>query len=221
MKNIHLLPTNNQHQGSISLTPDNRLSKNVLIGIPHHIYITADEEIKEGDWYLTFINNEVIGQPRKCADFDWNFSSCKKIVLTTDQDLIANGVQAIDNEFLNWFVNNSNFESVVIKKEKFVLGEAQGTKYIDFNYKAIIPTEEPKKETVEEAAERYSQEGKRTQLEENFAFIDFINGAKWQAEGMYNEKEVFEIIAEILHTPSLREGSWEDIGEWFKQFKKK
>jgi hypothetical protein len=30
----------------------------------------------------------------------------KKIILTTDLDLIKDGVQSIDNEFLEWFVKN-------------------------------------------------------------------------------------------------------------------
>ena len=38
---------------------------------------------------------------------------------------------------------------------------------------------------------------------------------------MYSEEEMFAIIAEILHTPKLRDGGWEDIFEWFEQFKKK
>jgi hypothetical protein len=38
-----------------------------------------------------------------------------KIILTTDQDLIKDGVQAIDDEFLEWFVNNTSCEEVEIK----------------------------------------------------------------------------------------------------------
>jgi hypothetical protein len=34
----------------------------------------------------------------------------KKIILTTDQDLIENGVQAIEDEFLEWFVKNPTCE---------------------------------------------------------------------------------------------------------------
>lgn len=40
----------------------------------------------------------------------------KKIILTTDQDLIADGVQAIDNEFLEWFVENSTCEFVEVEE---------------------------------------------------------------------------------------------------------
>ena len=38
----------------------------------------------------------------------------KKIIITTDQDLIKDGVQAIDDEFLEWFVKNPSCESVDI-----------------------------------------------------------------------------------------------------------
>jgi hypothetical protein len=44
---------------------------------------------------------------------------------------------------------------------------------------------------------------------------------KEQTGRMYSEEEMFAIIAEILHTPALRDGGWEDIFEWLKQFKKK
>lgn len=50
---------------------------------------------------------------------------------------------------------------------------------------------------------------------------NWIAGARWQAQRLYNEDEVFEIVAQILHTPSLRDGSWNEISEWFNQHKKK
>lgn len=50
---------------------------------------------------------------------------------------------------------------------------------------------------------------------------NWIAGARWQAQQMYSEEEVFEIVAQILHTPSLRDGSWNGISEWFNQHKKK
>jgi hypothetical protein len=57
-----------------------------------------------------------------------------KIILTTDQDLIKDGVQAIDDEFLEWFVKNPSCEEVEVRYT------------VDFNSKAviIIPKEEPK-----------------------------------------------------------------------------
>ena len=55
-----------------------------------------------------------------------------------------------------------------------------------------------------------------------FESPDGHDGAKWQQERMYSEKEVEGIIASLLHTPKLvEEGSWEDIAKWLEQFKKK
>jgi hypothetical protein len=121
----------------------------------------------------------------------------KKIILTTDQDLIADGVQEIDDEFLEWFVNNPGCESVEIEVEK-VLNQGSyitGNIVTKSEYKIIIPQEEPKKETLEEAAERYSNNF--TGDEGKFAIEDFINGAKYQAEKI----GLMEI--ELNHTKTL------------------
>jgi hypothetical protein len=82
----------------------------------------------------------------------------KKVILTTDQDLIENGVQAIDYEFLQWFVKNPSCESVEVESvevEDYV-GFAGHTSYPTFHseYKIIIPKEELKQETLEEVSER-------------------------------------------------------------------
>ena len=74
------------------------------------------------------------------------------------------------------------------------------------------------KETLEEAAERFVDNwfdngGKTVEV--------FEAGAKYQAERMYSEEEMFAIIAKILHTPSITENGWESINEWFEQHKKK
>ncbi len=71
-----------------------------------HIYITSDEEIKEGDWFYNPKFNEI--------GINYNPDSCKKIILTTDQDLINDGVQSIDDEFLKWFIKNPSCEFVEI-----------------------------------------------------------------------------------------------------------
>ena len=48
-----------------------------------------------------------------------------------------------------------------------------------------------KQETLEEAAEKYENSFKESDGTES---VDFIEGAKWQAERSYSEKEVIEII---------------------------
>jgi|GWRWMinimDraft_12_1066020.scaffolds.fasta_scaffold04868_6 hypothetical protein len=116
-----------------------------------HIYITSDEEIKEGDWVKLFV---------KHIDKDWIHKITKedlllytdfnnegsKIILTTDTDLIADGVQSIDDEFLEWFVKNPTCEEVETVKGKMKLNDdGQEYGFPDMSkYKIVIPQEEPK-----------------------------------------------------------------------------
>jgi len=107
MKNLHLIPTDKPSK----LFKDDFGKYFISINIdqeqnhfkPQHIYITSDEQAKEGDWgYIPFEGGNVKLVGKYFAD-DW-----KKIILTTDQDLIADGVQAIDDEFLEWFEQFKN-----------------------------------------------------------------------------------------------------------------
>jgi hypothetical protein len=196
--------------------------------INENIYITSDEEIKEGDWCLDKFNQRWKLEDEKLIAFDSKgikrFSTdnilgheCKKIILTTDQDLINDGVQAIDDTFLEWFVKNPSCEEVdLIGLRK------EGDNYEFLGYEIIIPSEEckrieePKKETLEEAAERLIK------LNRQDAFYE---GAKWQQERMYSEEEVFVLLnafnKHTLKLQSLKLGNSFDVKEWFEQFKKK
>ena len=79
----------------------------------HNIYITSDEEIKVGVYYF----DKLSMKPLKCiGDEYFNNVDEKKIILTTDQDLIKDGVQEIDDEFLEWFVKNPSCKSVEVTK---------------------------------------------------------------------------------------------------------
>jgi len=140
MKNIHIIKTDKPSrlyltkEGLYFLLP-NIKGNDVKF---QHIYITSDEEIKEGDWY---INN---GHLLKCTEVKKR-SSCRKIILTTDHELIKDGVQAIDDEFLEWFVKNSNCKEVEIKLVQFEIDLGLGDSCIEYGsyYKIIIPQEEP------------------------------------------------------------------------------
>jgi hypothetical protein len=49
-----------------------------------------------------------------------NYKGCKKIILTTDGDLIKDGIQVIDDdEFLEWFVKNPSCERVEVSEDCF------------------------------------------------------------------------------------------------------
>jgi hypothetical protein len=137
MKNIHILPTDKPsrlfkfaNELHLDTIPKDYYKK-------YNIYITDNSKIREGDWFLNTLNNQV----NKCDDLIYeknvNLSSwCKKIILTTDQDLIKDGVQAIDDEFLEWFVKNPSCERVEI--ESLNIGDDK------LGYVICKPQEEPK-----------------------------------------------------------------------------
>jgi hypothetical protein len=141
MKNIHVLKTSKPSKLLKDLVDKTyQFKKEATFGnrieLPLNIYITSDEEIKEGDWC---IDDEGIVKCTAHAGAMNHYYT--KIILTTDQDLIKDGVQAIDDEFLEWFVKNPTFEFVEIDEyPRFDLGKGM--------YKIIIPKEETKQETL-------------------------------------------------------------------------
>jgi hypothetical protein len=158
MKNVHILPTDKPSRLIIYN------SKLELVNYPvitpsknqQNINITSDEKFVRGEWITDGI--EVIKATPKLVDAqglvdrrDW-----RKIILTTDPDLIAQGVQAIDDEFLEWFVKNPSCESVDVEtyvKKSGVETDANGYREMDVfvnDYKIIIPQEEPKQDLEEE-----------------------------------------------------------------------
>ncbi len=85
--------------------------------------------------------------------------------------------------------------------------------FSEVKYRLIIPQEEPKQESLEEAAERAVKSG---------LFKDktlFIAGAKWQAERMYSEEEVK--LAYNEGQVSIISANYIRTEKWFEQFKKK
>ena len=155
MKNLHILPAKNPQvsaKGQIYLAthdiPDthypirlvrskpNSLTSHRKECVRQELYITSDEEIKEGDWVFDLdVKRIVKADSLKVATS--KKSQCwyyKKIILTTDQDLIKDGVQAIDDEFLEWFVKNPSCDEVKV--------EDYGNLF-NFRYLINPPKEEP------------------------------------------------------------------------------
>jgi hypothetical protein len=149
MKNVYLLPTDKPSRiGYLTkkgkevfnhLVLFDRMMPIILDSENQNIYITSDEEIKEGDWYYLPRTNSV----HKCIEAtELNLErrlGVAKIILTTDQELIKDGVQAIDDEFLEWFVKNSNCEWVEVLYDYL-----RGSTSLVKQHKIIIPQEEPK-----------------------------------------------------------------------------
>jgi hypothetical protein len=207
MKNVHIIerPTIE----ILGVTPYGKSESTYQIECflaSRNIHITSNEEIKEGDWVITY--NGLLA--KVITEFEWHFKNSKKIILTTDQDLIKDGVQSIDDEFLEWFAKNSSCEFVEVANDLkyFNVDELRerhlkGLPYLyseSIGYKIIIPKEELKQEIH---TCRYC-------------------GCKWQQERMYSEEEVIELLKtfDIKFNAGIVERN-KGIKEWFEQFKKK
>jgi hypothetical protein len=195
MKNLFLLPTDK---------PSRLIKNNLGYGICPTVftasdldliqakfvnnYITNDEEIKDGEYGLSRLG-EII---KFHSGYDYRYYA--KIILTTDQDLIEDGVQAIDDKFLEWFVKNPSCDSVDIKTFRNPNGKI-------VCYKITIPQEEQsvqeyeqqgleksysqcERETLEEVAERFYGEEEIVNDYDISGYLQsaFLTGAKWQQE---------------------------------------
>ena len=163
MKNIHILPTNKPSrlhliEDTLTITSE---YKNSVCDAEVNIYITSNEEIKVGDWVIEFQKNDNIGQVHFINnEYVIARDIQKKIILTTDQELIKVDVQSIDDEFLEWFVKNPSCEEVEVEVEVelVVLNEYGSEISVNsygvekFGYKIIIPKEKPKQLTDLEIA---------------------------------------------------------------------
>jgi len=125
-----------------------------LYKIENELYIIGNnEDINENDYIIT--------QDGRLVEVSYLLSkdveSGHKVILTTNKLLIKNGIQAIDDEFLEWFVKNSSCEFVEVNEKLIIIQDKplvqhQGNKPIvvphRINYKTIIPQEEPKQEEL-------------------------------------------------------------------------
>jgi hypothetical protein len=124
MKNIHILPTDKPsrlysyksielflHPTIVDANVSNLHCQN------QNIYITSDEEIKEGGY--VFWEGKIYAYREFMKMRTPVYTDYFPTILTTDQDLIKDGVQAIDDEFLEWFVKNPSCERVSIEEEDY------------------------------------------------------------------------------------------------------
>ena len=260
MKNLHLIPTDKPSKlvkNNLGIAINEDFTKSMLGLIQAkfiNLYITNSEEIKEGDWfYDTYCNVvsklTVHGKDNRISEF-------KKIILTTDRDLIKDGVQKIDDDFLEWFVKNPSCEEVEVFQEKHHAGEVVDESYPEgfFDYKIIIPKEEqkelrrklftliksleqeePKKETLEEAIERFlngeylipiSSKDKVITKQmlidgaNNYFSWGFLEAVKWQQEQDKNKFSEEDMKQFGLYLgDNLKKLKGKTIDEIFEQFK--
>jgi hypothetical protein len=197
-----------------------------------NIYITSDEDIKEGDWFLEKAGRQY---PIHWNDVDKLNRHCKKIILTTDP--LLDGVQAIDDEFLEWFTKNPSCEYVNFTSH----GNEKGTK----DYELIIPKKvpnltdhkgrpmtywgglaEPSQEPLEEAD---YEKLKQSLIEFRKVPITFVPDERmYSAEDMIRFAEFVatypdknkNVHGQMLHAKSKYDGSERTI-DLLEQFKNK
>ena len=211
MKNIHLIPTDKPS----NITIRKRTGELVYDAEPfthdewdvisnQNIYITSDEEIKEGDWCLELQTGKIFRAGLSVGtDYEDLF---KKIILTTDQDLIKDGVQAIDDEFLEWFVKNPSCEYVEVgKTNKLIDNYAEKHEYKwEVKYQIYIPKKEPKQhvEFINNNIEEFDNKLKEVKQEtlEEVVFIKKAIDFYWS---QYNSNHIdnlkdFEVSKKII-----------------------
>jgi hypothetical protein len=199
---------------------------NEALGNNVNIYFTNDEEIKEGDWAChTCITNDKYQiircniQNNVSIQEHWN-----KIILTTDQDLIKDGVQAIDDEFLEWFVKNPSCEEVEVFKDFFQVNQnnpvLKGSTALAESYKIIIPIEGTPQETNEEASKRIYPDRTTPGWIDHWSATErkcFIEGAQWSQQEIlyflyeelterrpYSSSKMCEVVIEFIQKMSKK-----------------
>jgi hypothetical protein len=241
MKNVHVIPTDKPsrlHLGNSGLVLcDLNYSSNTINS--QNIYITSNEEIKDC-CVLSTHTNEVYFLKGYYGIQPIN----KKIILTTDQDLIKIGVQAIDDEFLEWFVKNPSCESVDINRDwgypKIIIPQeelkqeyvkctcANSLEYSNCGKKCerILDEQEPKQETIEETYlnQLIDEANKEFTLDRKLAKDVAVKYANWQSKRMYSEEECYKYLHSLMtdiELKGLKINDDTDLKQWFVQFKKK
>lgn len=270
MRNIHILGTDKPtflHKSTKTgiLRKSSACINDMKQAQGMNIYITSDEEIKEENLtksiYVIDVQNGNIGKLTcknrffkgscKLIGIEWsnkqdiwNYYHIKEIILTTDQDLIKDGVQSITDEFLEWFVKNPSCESVeieylvpkvdnpfqqgilnglaksypdIVKKPYIIIPKED---FNDYHYKETFESRQyyiPKEEPKQETLEEAVNAFKKTDV--------YINEIKQKQERMYSEEEVKKLLIKCKDRfgGSDLDDYVEDskVIDWFEKFKKK
>ena len=230
MKNLHVLPTDCPSRLRYNIKTriwelDEFPKYHTDIKSTHNIYITSEEEIKEGDYVVQINFEKTNTQVIKCeTEFQTKIANSKdgsfsknKIILTTDSYLIKDGVQEINDTFLEWFCSKNGKVGYIESKQgrtctnncSVVCGECQifDKKPITNLEKLLFP------ELVAELVGYY----KNTQL------VEKPKEVVEKTTKMYSEEEVKTIINDIVekHCTYFRQETKDSVKlEWFKKFKK-
>jgi hypothetical protein len=267
MRNIFVLPTDKPSSGYILGKCIKELS-DVKIGQlvrthymmfsneyfqPQNIYITNTEEIKDSEidtkvcifksdnGMITCLSGKGYGRVKTIGKY-------YEIILTDNEDLIKDGIPEISEDFLQWFVKNSDCERVEIRKigEEWIYNpdvpKEEPKPLPDVNWQSEIinkvwDEEEPKQETLEELAKNTTKKYVN-EREKQTAYLEFISGyqlAQEHAKKMFSEESMFDFARfcsdnhslddsdkdNICWTPIFKESVKLTTKEMFEKFKNK
>jgi len=232
MKNIHILPTDKPSRVYKNLLTDKLfILENSFMDVSEcnreyqNIYITNSEEIKEGDWVtngLTIMKANLDGQPTMDDYHPW-----RKIIVTTDQDLIKDNVQAIDDEFLEFIVKNPSCERVEVRQiedelispknlkirfnalqdpPSFISANSLNDMILTYKYKIIIQKEKPKQELPKTEID-WSRFPKSTQEQVGFTEPNIIDDWLDKNGNLEIAKKVEEKAEELCKQETLEHNS--------------
>lgn len=153
MGKIRILPTGEPtgliahgKNGELFYLRDEKNRSNWISGLPRHVYITVKEGIKKGD----YVYNRTIGRHGAIRRFflEWNGVNSmqpedEKIVLTSDPSLIKEGIPSLDDDFMEWLVDNYRQDSIELKHViKEYVDEQDAYGYDVDYYQVILPNKD-------------------------------------------------------------------------------
>jgi hypothetical protein len=206
-----------------------------------HIYITNKDLYDRGDWLKNVtieaeppfkFDSQGIIRITQNVPVGYEY---EKIILTSDQKLVADGIAEIDFEFLKLLKDKKldNISNVTV--EKTPLLSNNGRALFGYKYTPIIPPTEPQQETLEQVAERIlanNIDGLRDALKDDDLFF-FYKGviqcygeamAEWQQQNSYSEadmKESFDAGYKKGFSGYPNTENWKELpfNEWLEKFK--
>jgi hypothetical protein len=230
MKNIHLLATPNPSRlfyfGNSSVLTLNKYASlfRAFERSPQYVYITShSEDINENEYIITKDGRLVQVSYLLSSDLE----GASKIILTTDPKLIKDGVQAVPDEFLEWFVKNQICEEVEVEGHIY---KGQD----ETEYKIIFTKEETKKILTEEdifkqgdidaVTDYISKEQQKQHLIDIMALDEKLGLYEDGSPGYNKQAELVKQLASKLKSEGemlYSESTVRQIAEWSFHFYKR
>jgi hypothetical protein len=216
MKNIHIIPTNNKSNlfewdGELRLGDYgfNYIESEDSVCANRHLYITCDDSINCGDFHLFLLLNKIKRADKKIHQDITE----QKIILTTDPQLIKQGVQPIPDDFINWLISNpcdyTEVKKIPTNNPKL------------FFYKLIV-FEEAKIDEEAKSKEFWSEEQTMNFLNYNETSIRALRNSKGISQYkighryFYDPKEIMKIIEQS----KVYEGDRTEFNKYIKSLYK-